>query len=149
MKFISVIVGLLMFSGCAGKHVTVREDNKLSLDGCYPLPNCVSSETWVLYNRTAPFELAIPREEAWPMIEKAILSMPRTEIVEYNEVYIHAKFRSRVFGFVDHLELLLDPDRDRISVRSSSLIAIFDFGVNRLRIHNLRKQLAGLNIIRE
>ncbi len=147
-RILAVCVGLLVISGCSGKHLTVRGDNDLALDGCYPLPNCVSSTTWVLYNRTSSFELAIPREEAWLIMKKVVSDMPRTEIMEQNDVYIHAKCRSRVFRFVDNLELLLHPDQDRVSVRSSSMIALFDFGVNRLRIYKLRKQLEKMQVVK-
>jgi len=137
-----------MISGCSGKHLTVRDDNNLALDGCYPLPNCVSSTTWILYNRTSPFELAIPREEAWPIIKEVVANIPRTEIIEENDVYIHAKCRSAIFRFVDNLELLLHTDQNIISVRSSSMIALFDLGVNRWRIYKLRKQLEKMKIIK-
>ena len=147
-KTLAAILGFLLLSGCAGKHLTVAGDNTLALQGCSPLPHCVSSTTFILYNRTQPFELAIPGEEAWPMIKAVVARMPRTEIVEENDVYIHAKCRSLVFRFVDNLELLLHPDQKNISVRSSSAIAIFDFGVNRWRIHELRKTLEELNIIK-
>jgi len=149
IKIIVVVLCLLMTPGCTGKHLTMLDDNTLSLDGCSPLPNCISSTTWVLYNKTSPFELLIPSEEAWPKIKEVVANIPRTEIVEENDVYIHAKCRSRIFQFVDNLELLLNPDQDKISVRSSSMIAIFDFGVNRWRIYKLRKQLEEMKIIKE
>ena len=147
-KIIIVIVGLLTLSGCTGKHLHVLDGNKLALEGCSPLPNCVSSTTGILYNRTAQFELSMPRAEAWPIIKEVVANTPRTEIVEYNDSYIHAKCKSRLFRFVDNLELLLHPEQDTISVRSSSMIAIFDFGVNRWRIHELRKKLAERKIIK-
>ncbi|NOY67887.1 MAG: DUF1499 domain-containing protein [Deltaproteobacteria bacterium] len=143
------VVALLMITGCSGKHLTVRDDNTLSLDGCYPLPNCVSSTTWILYNRTSSFELAIPGKEAWPRIQAVVANIPRTQIVEENEVYIHAKCKSLVFRFVDNLELLLNPDENIVFVRSSSTIALFDFGVNRRRIYKLRKQLEKLKLIKQ
>jgi uncharacterized protein (DUF1499 family) len=149
LKTIAFVIGILMMSGCAGKHLTVLDDNSISLDGCYPLPNCVSSTTWILYNKTSPFELLIPSEEAWPKIKEVVANIPRTEIVEENDVYIHAKCRSRIFQFVDNLELLLNPDQNKISVRSSSMIAIFDLGVNRMRIYQLRKQLEDMKIIKD
>lgn len=148
-KTSAFLLGLFLLSGCSGKHLAVTDNNLLSLQGCSPLPNCVSSTTWILYNRTAQFELAIPAEEAWPRIRAVVAGIPRTEIVEDNDVYIHAKCRSRVFRFVDHLELLLHPDRTTISVRSSSAIAIFDFGVNRWRIYQLRKQLEEMKILKQ
>lgn len=142
-----IVVGLVLMAGCSGKHVSVR-DNTLTLNGCYPLPNCVSSTTWILYNKTSPFELAMPSDEAWPRIKEAIAGIPRTEIVEDSDVYIHAKSRTRVFRFVDNLELVLQPNGHTVSVRSSSTIALFDLGVNRLRIYLLRKKLRGLKLIK-
>jgi uncharacterized protein (DUF1499 family) len=149
LKMIAVAIGLLMTSGCSGKHLTTSADNTLSLEGCSPLPNCVSSTTWVLYNKTSQFELLVPREVAWPIIKEVVSNIPRTEIVESGDVYIHAKCKSLVFRFVDNLELLLHPGENTISVRSSSMIAIFDLGVNRWRIHKLRKQLEELKIIKK
>jgi uncharacterized protein (DUF1499 family) len=145
-----IIAGILVFMlfGCSGKHLQVNDDNTMELCGCYPLPNCVSSTTWVLYNRTSSFELEIPADVAWVKIKDVIRDMPRTEIVEENDVYVHAKCTSRVFRFVDNLELLLHPEQNRISVRSSSTIAIWDFNVNRWRIYTLRKQLEEMKIIK-
>jgi len=146
---IVAVIGLWMVFGCSGKHVTVQNDNTLTLDGCSLLPNCVSSNAWAFYNSTSPFELLIPAQEAWPMIKEIISQIPRTEIVEENATYIHARCRTRVFRFIDHLELVLHPVENTISVRSSSTIAIFDLGVNRLRIYNLRKQLVEKKIIKQ
>lgn len=145
-----VLVGILAFMllGCSGKHLQVNDDNSMELSGCYPLPNCVSSTTWILYNRTSSFETAIPADEAWLKIKDVIRNMPRTEIVEENDVYVHAKCTSLVFRFVDNLELLLHPDQNRISVRSSSMIALWDLFVNRWRIYKLRKQLEEMEIIK-
>jgi len=139
---------ILMLCGCSGKHLRVKDDNTLALSGCYPLPNCVSSNTWILYNRTAPFELAVPAGDAWLGIKEVVRRMPQTEIVEENDVYLHAKCTSRVFRFVDNLELLLHPDQNRVAVRSSSVIALWDLNVNRWRIYKLRKQLQEMNIIK-
>lgn len=145
-----VMVGILAFMllGCSGKHLQVNDDNSMELSGCYPLPNCVSSTTWILYNRTSSFETALPADEAWVKIKDVIRNMPRTEIVEENDVYVHAKCTSLVFRFVDNLELLLHPDQNRISVRSSSMIALWDLFVNRWRIYKLRTQLEEMGIIK-
>ena len=139
---------LLLGAGCSGKHLKINDDGTMALSGCYPLPNCVSSTTWVLYNRTASFETAIPPDEAWIIIKDVIRQMPRTKIVEADDVYVHAKCTSRVFRFVDNLELLLHPDRNRIDVRSSSTIAIWDLLVNHLRVYKLRKQLEQRSVIK-
>lgn len=148
MKTVLLWVVVVISTGCAGRHVTVGEDNRLALGGCSPLPCCVSSTTWILYNRTAPFELAVASAEAWPRIQEVVSKIPRTEIVESDDRYLHAKCRSLVFRFVDNLELVLQPDKKRIDVRSSSTVAIFDFGVNRLRIYGLKKRLKELGLIK-
>jgi uncharacterized protein (DUF1499 family) len=148
MKTVFAGVLVLVLCGCGGRHVTVLGDHSLSLHGCSPLPNCVSSTTRILYNRTTPFELLVPPPEAWPKIQEAVAQISRTEIVEVDDRYLHAKCTSLVFRFVDHLELVLYPEEKRVSVRSSSAIAIFDFGVNRLRIHRLRTRLVEMGVIR-
>lgn len=121
----------------------------MSLSSCFPLPNCVSSSAWFLYNHVDEFELVIPEEKAWPIIIEIISQTPRTEIVKADSFYIHAECRSRVFQFVDHLELLLHKQKGVISVRSSSAIAIFDFGVNYFRIYSLREQLIEKGVIED
>jgi len=145
-----LLAGLLglMLVGCSGKHLKVNDDNTMELSGCYPLPNCVSSTTWILYNRTPGFEPAIPADEAWVKIKDVIRQWPRTEIVEEDDVYVHAKCTSLVFRFVDNLELLLHPEENRISVRSSSFIAIWDLFANHWRVFKLRRQLQEMEIIK-
>ena len=142
------VVITMTLSGCSGKHLNVQDDNSLSLGSCFPLPCCVSSNAWLPYNHTSPFALAMPEDKAWPLIIQAVSDMPRTRIVEETDVYLHAKCTSRVFRFVDNLELLLLPGQQTVSVRSSSTIAIFDFGANFWRVHQLRKQLAEAGVIK-
>ncbi len=147
LKMVVVAIGVLISSGCSGKHLITSGDNTRLLEGCSPLPNCVSSTAWVFYNKTDDFNLLIPLEVAWPRIKEVVSNIPRTAIVESDDFYIHAKCTSLVFRFVDNLELLIHPDENTISVRSSSTIAIFDLGVNRWRIHKLRTLLEEMKII--
>jgi uncharacterized protein (DUF1499 family) len=49
-----------------------------------------------------------------------------------------ATFTSKVFRFVDDVELRLDPQNNCIQVRSASRIGYSDLGVNRQRIDKLR-----------
>jgi uncharacterized protein (DUF1499 family) len=102
----------------------------------------------MFYNSVEPFSLSVPADTAWGGVRKAVSSLPRTTIVEERPGYIHAKCTSLVFRFVDNLELLLVPDRGIISVRSSSVIGLFDFGVNYLRIRKLRGILTEEGILK-
>jgi uncharacterized protein (DUF1499 family) len=146
LAFLLIITGAL--AGCARSHLTVKDDKSLELSRCLPLPNCVSTDSWMFYNSVDPFELAVPPDNAWDIVKEVVRSLPRTEIVEERSGYIHAECRSLVFGFVDDLELLLDPDRGVISVRSSSAIGLFDFEVNYLRVENLRTILIEKRIVK-
>ena len=54
---------------------------------------------------------------------------------------MHAEIRSPLFGFVDDLELRIDPDRARVDVRSASRVGRSDLGANRRRVEVLRERL--------
>ncbi len=54
--------------------------------------------------------------------------------------YLWATFRSRVFRFVDDLELRLDEAGGVIHVRSAARLGYADFGVNRKRVVALRNR---------
>ena len=59
-----------------------------------------------------------------------------------DERYLWATFSSRVFRFVDDLELRMDAPARAIHVRSSSRIGRTDFGANRKRVETLRAGFA-------
>jgi uncharacterized protein (DUF1499 family) len=142
-----LITGYL-FAGCSGSHLIVKDGESVGLSQCLPLPNCVSSESWLFYNNVTPFTLAVPADRAWGVVREVISGLPRTEIVEERPGYIHAKCTSLVFRFVDNLELLMMPDKGIISVRSASVIGLFDLGVNYRRVENLRRILTEKGIIK-
>jgi len=60
-----------------------------------------------------------------------------TFVVE-EEHYWRIEFRSRVFKFVDDVELLFDRQNKLIQVRSASRVGHSDFGVNRKRVERIR-----------
>jgi uncharacterized protein (DUF1499 family) len=148
MLMMLFLITACLFVGCSGSHLIVKDDESLGLSQCLPLPNCVSSESWLFYNNVIPFTLAVPADRARSVIREVISSLPRTEIVEERPGYIHAKCTSLVFRFVDNLELLINPDMGIISVRSSSVIGLFDLGVNYRRVENLRRILMEKGIIK-
>ena len=45
-----------------------------------------------------------------------------------DETYLHATFKSRVFRFIDDLELFLNPSNGVISIRSAARTGYWDFG---------------------
>ena len=64
----------------------------------------------------------------------AAAALPGARVVERRGDYVRAECRSRVFRFVDDLELLFDDARGVVHYRSASRVGRNDFGVNRARI---------------
>lgn len=93
-------------------------------------------------------QLAGRSDTEWADIQVLIGRLPRSEIVTATDRYLHATLKSRIFGFVDDLELRLDPQTDVIHIRSASRSGHYDLGVNRRRVERLRKQLRAAALIR-
>jgi len=68
--------------------------------------------------------------------------LPNSEMVKVTDHYVHAKFTSRFFRFMDDVEFSIDDDLRIIHFRSSSLVGYYDFGVNRRRIERIRAKFA-------
>lgn len=69
----------------------------------------------------------------------AVLALEGVNLVETNANYLHATVTSRLFGFVDDLELFADTDQHRIQARSQSRIGDSDLGVNGRRLERLQR----------
>ncbi len=52
--------------------------------------------------------------EAWSEFQAIVESSLRTTVVEFSETYLRAEARTLVFGFVDDIECLLEPDNGLI-----------------------------------
>jgi uncharacterized protein (DUF1499 family) len=115
------------------------------LADCGSRPNCVSSTATNPKRRVGPWRLAAAPEVAWAAIRDIVTATPRVTVVEATERYLHAEARSRIFGFVDDLELLLEGDE--LAVRSASRVGYSDRGVNRRRVEALRLELVGRGLI--
>ena len=64
------------------------------------------------------------------------------DLVVDESSYLTATFRSRVFGFVDDLEIRFDTEMPIIHLRSASRVGYSDRGVNRKRVKRLRTTFA-------
>ena len=139
----------LMFTLSACIWIPARDpDSERGLYWCPPLPNCASTESLIPYlHGTGPFILKMPLEEAWPIIKETVEEMERTEVATEWDGYLYAKAYSRVFHFLDFLEVLAIPEEGRLSVRSSSMLGITDFWVNYRRVDRLRSALIKKGVI--
>jgi uncharacterized protein (DUF1499 family) len=125
----------LLAVGCAAPR---RAAPATGLAACPDKPNCVSSLAPDPEHRVEPFMLAGDPAAAWSALRAAVAAMPRTVIVEERLGYLHAECTSRIFRFVDDLELLQSEAGDRAEVRSASRVGYGDMGVNRERVEALR-----------
>ena len=114
---------------------------------CPSRPNCVSSDAGDSHP-VAPLALAMPPEEAWRLVRQVIEEQTRTRIVTQTDHSLHAECRSRIFRFVDDLELRLRAAEGIIAVRSASRLGYSDLGVNRKRVEALRAKLKQRGVIR-
>lgn len=142
------IAAVAVLMGCAGggKDIDMNQLDRLS--GCSGPPNCVSSESEDHRHSVAPMQLLGDSASQWKAIQDVVGRLPRSRIIKATDRYLHVTLKSRVLGFVDDLELKLDPQTKMISIRSASRSGYFDFGVNRRRVENLRQQLTAAELIR-
>jgi uncharacterized protein (DUF1499 family) len=75
--------------------------------------------------------------------KRAIQAEPRSTIVGEQPGYLRATVTSRLFGFVDDVELLVDTATRLVHLRSSSRVGRGDMGVNRARMERVRGRLQG------
>jgi len=108
------------------------------LDPCPASPNCVCSLDPDEPHRVVPLSFEGPADQAWDRVRAIVAAWPRTTVVLEQPGFLHAEVRSRLFRFVDDLQLLLDEASGCIHIRSASRVGRSDFGVNRRRVEALR-----------
>lgn len=138
---------LCAVSGCSGKRPDGIGVGESGLGGCPQSPNCVSSEATDPRHAIEPFRLKGDAGETWPLIRDHAASMPGWTVVTATGTYMHVACRSRVFRFVDDLELYYHSSTGVVAVRSASRIGYSDFGVNRRRVEALRRALRTRRLI--
>lgn len=144
------LCSLLLLSACTASWNVPKSGRDFTLSGCPPLLNCVSSQSIVPLYTTDPFALKVPYSPVvWEQIKQQALSLSGAELAEERDGYLYVKCYTRVFKFLDHLELLLAADDKTIEVRSAAMLGIIDFGVNRYRVYELRHKLQAEGLIEQ
>ena len=131
----------------AGTQTDSSGQEESVLRPCPDSPNCVSTEARESSQRVSPFRLKSTSPEAWQSVRDLVSAMPRTVVVTATDTYLHAESRSRLWKFVDDLELSLSPADGWIQVRSASRVGYSDLGVNRRRVEALREELRAAGLI--
>lgn len=104
---------------------------------CSTRPNCVCSEYKDLQSYVKPLAFSGSADSSWERARRIIREMGG-KIVREDDCYLWATFSTRLFRFVDDLELRMDEKNEIIHVRSGSRVGYSDMGVNRKRIEDFR-----------
>lgn len=149
MQILRITALFFLLTGLSGCLILPQKEPEpdQSLYWCPPLPNCASTEAITFVHSIRPYKLKMPMKEAWPLVQQSVKEMPRTTIEFEREGYIYAKTHSAVFHFVDYFEVLAVPEENRLQVRSSSLLGIWDVFVNYFRTEDFRDRLENKGVI--
>ena len=148
MQTILVIVAGIVLAGflllLAIIRFTPRPDHLGAVDGRLAevpdSPNCVSTMTTVRSHWIEPLTCPGTPHDAMQRLLAVIAEMPSATVIEQQETYLYVEFRSRILGYVDDVEFLIEPETDRIHFRSASRLGHSDFGVNRDRMEQIRRR---------
>jgi len=147
-RFISIVFSLIItLSGSlifASPSLAAIGLNHGQLSSCPESPNCVVSQNGDEDHAIAPIPYTGDRTAAKETLLKVLSVVPRTEVIENTDDYIHTESTSRLFKFVDDAEFYFPEDENVIHVRSASRVGESDLGVNRRRIEQIRLAIKDL-----
>lgn len=136
-------VGVLVYA-----RITMPGDDEVVLgvsDGrlqpCPATPNCVSTYAEDDVHSVEPIVTDLSHAEALAQAKAALTALSGTTIVNETDTYIRARSVSRLFGYVDDVEVYLPTGSGTIHFRSASRAGRGDMGVNRRRYQAFRSYL--------
>ncbi len=118
----------------------VEQDGQQMLADCPATPNCHRAE----------FLVTAEPSQAISTLANIVTQQDGAQIVSQDDRYLHAIYTSRLMGFVDDVEFLLDTGdagtqsnaqrhtQPRVLVRSASRLGKSDLGANAKRVESLR-----------
>jgi uncharacterized protein (DUF1499 family) len=130
--------GGMMFAGKPPTNIGVQSGK---LADCPSSPNCVNSQSQDALNKIEPLAYNSTPTEAMANLKAVIKNLEKTKIITETDNYLYAEFTSKLMGFVDDVEFLVDDSSKVIHVRSASRLGKSDLGVNRQRIETIRAKL--------
>ena len=124
---------LFHLAGPVPSTLGVRQDH---LAPCESPSRCARAR-WPLAREGTSIEQLVP----------VILALEGVEVVDTREGYLHATASSRLFGFVDDLEIHARPGQRELEVRSASRLGDSDLGVNARRLERLHRALLEAHLV--
>ncbi|MGK0499278.1 MAG: hypothetical protein ACJAYG_000914 [Oceanicoccus sp.] len=145
LKYICLSLFLLQLASNTYAEVTSKSS---VLAPCPITPNCVSTQAEKPSQHIKAPRLLLSTEQTWPKIIAIINAAHRTTIIEKNQQRLKVEYRSQVFGFVDDLEIYIEPLSKQLEMRSASRSGYSDMGVNRRRAEQLIYQLIRQGVVK-
>ena len=112
--------------------------NTILLEPCPSSPNCVSSQ-----NKggqfVEPLSLLVEAPQSLAHLLEILESRSDTTIIAADHQMIRVEFKTSL-GFVDDGHFVLDSEHGIIQVLSASRVGYWDFGKNRRRLEEIRRQ---------
>jgi uncharacterized protein (DUF1499 family) len=139
-----LLAGMVLTTACSPERAEVDRLGPKTLSPCPDTPNCVSTRAENAAKAMVPLTFSMTSRDAQRKLRQVIESLPRTRIVREEPGYLHAEFRSRIFGFVDDVEFVIDDETRRIDFRSASRVGSYDFRANRRRMEDICRRLVEL-----
>jgi uncharacterized protein (DUF1499 family) len=154
LSAVALIPSLL--AACGFGNPTPAGGLEEPLAPCPGTPNCVHTGGGGTGDSddAPPFLLASGRGAVDPAaVTRALEALPRTRVVRREEgedgaFYLHAEATSRIFRFVDDVEVRWTPGSEALVVRSASRVGRSDLGVNAQRVERLRARMQEAGILR-
>jgi len=106
------------------------------LQACPDTPNCVCSEGAGEASFVAPLTFSSTPKRAWEKVRE-LVGENGGKIQKEEKGYLWATFTTKLFRFVDDMELRMDEGRGIIHIRSASRVGYSDMGTNRKRVERL------------
>ena len=148
MKFILIILGslftlfciyffILGFKSQSGQAIGLV-NNRLS--ACPNTPNCQCSEFPKQQGHYLPPITLAPDDKTETAMEniKAVIHETGGKVLHVDHQYLAATYTSRLFRFVDDVEVRLDSENKVIHLRSASRMGHSDLGVNKKRLQLIK-----------
>jgi len=134
-----IFMGILatLIASCAGERPKNLGVNNGMLRICPSSPNCVSSQSTDESHLVAPLSFRGDPDSAFLLLKQVLSSRRDTRTIVEESGYLRVEFHTTFF--VDDGEFLLDRNAKAIQVRSASRIGYSDFGKNRSRMEEIRR----------
>ena len=112
------------------------------LEPCPDSPNCASSQELVQDRHyIEPWTFTAPVADVQAALQKYLQNQPRVAITTNSAGNIKAEFTSKLFGWVDDMDVVIDAPNQRVDWRSASRSGYWDLGANRRRLEAMRRWL--------